>query len=103
MPGPPSGTSDHLETSSGKIDFIDQRDEPVPHGEPTHRVFDLLAEDHAEVEEAWARNESLTIEAAADLQGGGAITSTVPPPNDLHDTSLYSGDRSVIFVGTRSC
>jgi len=102
MPGPPSGTSNHLETSSGKFDLIDQRDEPVPHSEPTHRVFNLLAEDHAEVEEAWTRNESLTIETAADLQGD-AITSTVPPPNDLHDTSLYSGDRTVIFVGMRSC
>jgi hypothetical protein len=99
---PPSATSGHLETSSGgKFDFIDQQDKPVSGSEPIHNVFDQLAKDHAEVAEAWTRNESLTTEAAADLQGD-TITSTVPPPNDLHDTSLYSGDRSVIFVGTRS-
>ena len=96
---PPSATSGHLETSCGKFDFIDQQDKPVSGSEPIHNVFDQLAKDHAEVAEA--RNESLTTEAAADLQGD-IITSTVPPPNDLHDTSLYSGDRSVIFVGTRS-
>jgi len=102
MPGPPSATSDHHETLSGKFDFIDQRDEFVSHSEPTHRVFDPLAEDHAVVEEAWTKNESLTTEGAADLQRGNAIASTVPPPNDLRDTHLYSGNRSVIFVGTRS-
>jgi hypothetical protein len=31
---------------------------------------------------------------------GDTIAATTPPKNDTHDETLYSGDRTVIFVGT---
>ena len=102
MPGPPATTSDHLETSSGGVGvdhLIDQRDEFIPHYDG---VSDILVDNHANVEEVWTGNDShLTAEETGNSQGGNTIISTIPPPNDRYDSGLHSGDRTVIFVGTR--
>ena len=74
--------------------MTDQRGELTPYN--TCGISDLLFEKLAEVEEA--NDSHLTVEEMIDSQEGEAISSTIPPP--VHDMGQYTGDKTVIFVGT---
>jgi hypothetical protein len=90
----PVATNDH-----GSKDANDFADQQVPQDSLARGVSGVLSD---KVEGARTGNGSHpNAGEMIDSRGEETITSTSPPPNDSRDKALYTGDRTVIFVGTR--